>query len=148
MMGEKQYKQCRKNVYSMFMFDKQKAWSVSQSIVCFWTFYWIIRDVVRSKNLEGSSSNMEGIICPPLVRIWLTDQSKSEGVGGRSVPSPPPFRHPYSCMHTYLINALHCKFLPHENYGYWELRGPCSKNLHYLWKRAVRITKKPYVCCG
>jgi hypothetical protein len=43
---------------------------------------------------------------------------------------------------------VHCKFLPHENYGDWKLRGPCRENLHYLWKRAVRITKKPYVCCG
>ena len=32
----------------------------------------------------------------------------------------------------------HCKFLPHENYGDWELRGPFRENLHYLWKRAVR----------
>ena len=44
--------------------------------------------------------------------------------------------------------VLHCKFLPDENYGDWELRGPCRENLHYLWKRAVRITKKPYVYCG
>ena len=43
---------------------------------------------------------------------------------------------------------VHCKFLLHENYGDWELRGPNRENLHYLWKRAVRITKKPYVCCG
>jgi hypothetical protein len=38
---------------------------------------------------------------------------------------------------------LHCKFLPHENYGDWELRGPCRENLHYLWKRAVRFAGKP-----
>jgi hypothetical protein len=48
-------------------------------------------------------------------------------------------------MH-YLIVFLHCKFLPHENYGDWELRGPCRENLLYLWKRVAKITKKPYVC--
>ena len=47
-----------------------------------------------------------------------------------------------------IISGVHCNFLPHENYGDLELRGPWRKNLHYLWKRAVRITKKPYVCCG
>ena len=41
-------------------------------------------------------------------------------------------------------STLHCKFLPHENYGDWELRGPCRENLHYLWKRAVRISGKPH----
>ena len=41
----------------------------------------------------------------------------------------------------------HCKFLPNENYDDWELHGPWRENLHYLWKRAVRITKKSYVCC-
>jgi hypothetical protein len=35
------------------------------------------------------------------------------------------------------------QILPHENYGDWELRGPCRENLHYLWKRAVRIAGKP-----
>jgi hypothetical protein len=38
---------------------------------------------------------------------------------------------------------VHCKFLPHENYGDWKLRGPCRENLHYLWIRAVRIAGKP-----
>ena len=38
---------------------------------------------------------------------------------------------------------VHCKFLPHENYRDWKLRGPCREKLHYLWKRAVRIAKKP-----
>ena len=28
---------------------------------------------------------------------------------------------------------IHCKCLPDENYGDWELRGPCMENLHYLW---------------
>ena len=41
-------------------------------------------------------------------------------------------------------NDLHCKFLPHENYWDWELRGPCRKNLHYIWRRAVRIAWKPH----
>ena len=39
---------------------------------------------------------------------------------------------------------LHRKFLPHENYGDWKLRGPCRENLHYLWKRAVRIAGKTH----
>jgi hypothetical protein len=30
-----------------------------------------------------------------------------------------------------------------KNYGDWKLRGPCRENLHYLWKRAVRIAGKP-----
>ena len=33
-----------------------------------------------------------------------------------------------------LVKRLHCKFLPHENYRDWELRGPSRENLHYLWK--------------
>ena len=40
---------------------------------------------------------------------------------------------------------LHCKFLPHENCGDFELRGPCRENLHNLWKRAVRIPEKPVI---
>ena len=43
---------------------------------------------------------------------------------------------------------IHCKCLPHENYGDWESQGPCRENLHYLCKRVVRIRKKHYVCCG
>ena len=39
----------------------------------------------------------------------------------------------------------HCKFLPHENYGDWELQSPCRENLHYLRKRAVRIAGKPWI---
>ena len=39
---------------------------------------------------------------------------------------------------------LHCKFLPHENYGDWELPGPCRESLHFLWKKAVRIARKPH----
>ena len=37
----------------------------------------------------------------------------------------------------------HCKCFDHKNYGDWKLRGPCRENLHYLWKRAVRIAGKP-----
>ena len=40
-------------------------------------------------------------------------------------------------------SIIHCKFLPH-GYRDWELRGPCRENLHYLWKRAVRIAGKPH----
>ena len=47
--------------------------------------------------------------------------------------------------------TLHCKFLPHENYGHRALRNygvPTGTfSLHYLWKTAVRITNKLYVCC-
>ena len=45
-----------------------------------------------------------------------------------------------------MITLLPCKFLPHENYGDWKLRGPCRENLHYLWKRAVRIAGFPCNC--
>ena len=44
--------------------------------------------------------------------------------------------------HWHSEKYVHCKFLPHENYREWELRGPCRLNLQFLWKRAVRITKK------
>ena len=36
---------------------------------------------------------------------------------------------------------LHCKCFDHKNYGDWKLQGPCRENLHYLWKRAVRISE-------
>ena len=36
---------------------------------------------------------------------------------------------------------IHCKFSPHENYGNWELQGPCRENLHYLWKRWKKILR-------
>ena len=38
---------------------------------------------------------------------------------------------------------VHCKCFDHKNYGDWKLRGPCMENLHYLWKRNVRIAGKP-----
>ena len=38
---------------------------------------------------------------------------------------------------------IHGKCFDHKNYGDWKLRGPCRENLHYLWKRAVRIAGKP-----
>ena len=38
---------------------------------------------------------------------------------------------------------LHCKCFDHKNYRDWKLRGPCRENLHYLWKRAVRIVGFP-----
>ena len=40
----------------------------------------------------------------------------------------------------------HCKSFDHKNYGDWKLQGPCRENLHYLWKRAVRIAGKPCNC--
>ena len=42
----------------------------------------------------------------------------------------------------YKLQKGHSKFLPHENYGNWELRGSCRENLHYLWKWAVRIVNE------
>ena len=33
-----------------------------------------------------------------------------------------------------------------KNYGDWKKRGPCRNNLHYLWKRALRIARKPCSC--
>ena len=47
----------------------------------------------------------------------------------------------------YTNTCIHCKFLPYENCGDWELRGLCRENLHFLWLRAVRITKKTYILC-
>ena len=47
-----------------------------------------------------------------------------------------------------LHTDLRCKFLPHENYGDWELRGPCRENLHYQWKRAVMIITGPIIITG
>ena len=41
------------------------------------------------------------------------------------------------------FKKYYSKVLPHENYGDWKLRGPCRENLHYLWKRAVRIAGFP-----
>ena len=41
---------------------------------------------------------------------------------------------------------LHCQCFHHKNYGDWKLQGPCRENLHYLWKRAVRIAGKPRNC--
>ena len=41
------------------------------------------------------------------------------------------------------IEICALKIFTYENYRDWELRGPCRENLHYLWKRAVRITNKP-----
>ena len=45
---------------------------------------------------------------------------------------------------------LHCKFLPHENYGEWELQGPCKENLYYLRKRAVwkELRGNPVIIIG
>ena len=42
-----------------------------------------------------------------------------------------------------MTKTPHCKCFEHKNYGDWKLRGPCRENLHYLWKRAVRIVGKP-----
>ena len=36
---------------------------------------------------------------------------------------------------------LHCKCFDHKNYRDWKMQGPCRENLHYLWKRAVRISE-------
>jgi hypothetical protein len=44
---------------------------------------------------------------------------------------------------SFIFIALHCKCFDHKSYGDWKLRGPCRENLHYLWKRAVRIAGKP-----
>ena len=44
----------------------------------------------------------------------------------------------------YLFLWLHCKWFDHKNYRDWKLRGLCRENLHYLWKRAVRIAGKPH----
>ena len=53
------------------------------------------------------------------------------------------FKHSEPFVAYISCNCIHCKFLPHENYGYWKLQGPCREKLHYLWKRAVSIAGKP-----
>ena len=50
-----------------------------------------------------------------------------------------------------MSSILHCKCFDHKNYGVWKLRSPCRENLHYLWKRAVRIAGKynqNCTCCS
>ena len=76
-----------------------------------------------------------------------------------------PNKYPQSCegkfKSEFIFNFIHiiflllcivtnCKSFDHKNYGDWELRGPCRENLHYLWKRAVRIKWKPhnYMTCN
>ena len=39
--------------------------------------------------------------------------------------------------------TTHCKCFDHKNYRDWKLQGTCRENLHYLWKRAVRIAGNP-----
>ena len=51
------------------------------------------------------------------------------------------------CFSTSKIFYHVCKFLSHENYRDCKLRGPCKENLHYLWKRAVRIAGKLNLQC-
>ena len=48
---------------------------------------YIIRDAASSQKNGGGSSNLAGIICPPLVRIGLTDIPKLGGA-----PLPPHLR--------------------------------------------------------
>ena len=50
-------------------------------------------------------------------------------------------------FHEWGFQGLHCKYLPHENYGHGILRGPCRENLHYLLKSAVRTAGKPCDNC-
>ena len=35
--------------------------------------------------------------------------------------------------------SIHCKCFDHKDYRDWKLQGTCRENMHYLWKRAVRI---------
>ena len=41
------------------------------------------------------------------------------------------------------MSIVHCKCFDHKDYRDCKLQGTCRKNLHYLWKRAVRIAGKP-----
>ena len=47
-----------------------------------------------------------------------------------------------------LGNHYSANFYPMKTMGTGNYGVPCRENPHYLWKRAVRITKKPYICCG
>ena len=42
------------------------------------------------------------------------------------------------------MSIVHCKFFDHKDYRDWKLRGTCRENLHYLWKRAVRVAGFPH----
>ena len=46
------------------------------------------------------------------------------------------------CLKAFLV--LHRKCFDYKNYGDWKLQGPCRENLHYLWKRAVKIAGNPH----
>ena len=71
------------------------------------------RAVGRSKNLGGISSNGMGIICHPLIEIWLTYLSK---YGGRaSPPCPPPLPGsdgPAIC--NLISQTIQCKIYMHQ----------------------------------
>ena len=49
----------------------------------------------------------------------------------------------HACLFAKVYKGVHCKCFDHKSYGDWKLRGPWRDNLHYLWKRAVRIAGKP-----
>ena len=55
-------------------------------------------------------------------------------------PRKPQVEYTVSSFNVLLV---HCKCFDHKNYGDWKKRGPCRENLHYLWKRAVRIAGFP-----
>ena len=55
-------------------------------------------------------------------------------------PRKPQVEYTVSSFNVLLV---HCKCFDHKNYGDWKKRGPCRENLHYLWKRAVRIVGFP-----
>ena len=48
----------------------------------------------------------------------------------------------------YGLGHLHtANFYPMKTLGDCKLWGPCRENLHYLWKRVVRIARKSYDNC-
>ena len=63
--------------------------------------------------------------------IHTLEETKNKLLGNRAKQSVP-------------TKSVHCKCFDHKNYGDWKLRGPCRENLHYLWKRAIRIAGKPH----
>ena len=43
------------------------------------------------------------------------------------------------------MSIVHCKYFDHKDYRDWKLWETCRENLHYLWKRAVRVAGKPVI---
>ena len=64
--------------------------------------------------------------CKIVIRLFVKAANSSPRIVTK------PDKELFSVSLSILLSVFPCKFLPHENYWDWELRGPCRKNLHYL----------------